>query len=57
MYECNWCGTRFHEEDAGSKRLYIRIHGEEEDEIIDVCPCCRSEDISEIDEEEEESNE
>ncbi len=54
MYECTWCGTRFDEEDAGKKYLNIRIHGEEEVEEIDVCPCCRCEEIVDVEDEEEE---
>ena len=56
MYECTWCGTRFDEEDAGKKYLNIRIHGEEEIEDIDVCPCCRCEEIVEVEDEEEEAD-
>ena len=55
MYECTWCGERFHEEDAGVKQFYIRIHGEDEVERIDVCPYCRSEEIVEVEDDEEEA--
>lgn len=53
MYECMWCGERFHEEDAGKKTYYILIHGEEEPESVDVCPYCRSDELADIDDVEE----
>ena len=53
MYRCTWCGAKFHEEEAGWKTTRIHIHGEDEDEMIDVCPCCGSEEIVEVEEEEE----
>ena len=45
MYECMSCGIKFCEEDASVKSIRIRIHGEDEEEDIDVCPHCHSEDI------------
>lgn len=55
MYRCTWCGLIFHEEDAAVKTTCIRIHGENETEDIDVCPYCHSEEIVEVEEEEDDN--
>ena len=53
MYECMMCGSKFREEDSGVKIINIRIHGEDEPESIDVCPYCRSDELADIEDEEE----
>ena len=53
MIKCNNCGEVFHEDDVAVKTTWIRIHGEDEAEDIDVCPYCHSEEIIEEEEEEE----
>lgn len=54
MYVCMSCGSRFPEEDASVKTLYVRIHGDEDSEDIDVCPYCGSDELAYTDDVEEE---